>query len=208
MNALHPKILSVTASPGKERSLSLRIGREVLARLTKNSDASVIELDLSEGVIPYWGSAEVNASFKSPLARTDEERALLQKSDELCAELLQADTLVISTPMWNFSIPSQLKAWIDHIVRAGVTFQYGPRGPEGLLTGLKKVYVIESCGGDYSSPEAASVNHVGPYLRDIFRFLGAAEVSIISLNGTAIDPEKALSEARRQVDREFSLHEA
>ncbi len=107
-------------------------------------------------------------------------------SDELVAEVLAADEIVVATPMYNFAVPAALKAWIDHVVRAGKTFRYTATGrPEGLLAGKnKKVLAIVASGGSYKEAGLSALDHELPYLRFIFGFMGITDIHFIQVGGT------------------------
>ena len=117
--------------------------------------------------------------------RTAHAQAL---SDELIAELFAADTIVIGAPMYNFSIPTTLRAWFDHVLRPRVTFAYSEAGPQGLVTG-KKVIVIESRGGLYSEGPAQVMDFQEPYLRALLGFIGLTDVEFIHAEKIGFGPE-------------------
>jgi FMN-dependent NADH-azoreductase len=154
--------------------------------------------DLYKDSPEHWGSLQIQASNTAENQRTQKQKESLSQSDQYCSEVLSSNQIIIAVPMWNFSIPSVLKAWIDHIVRVGVTFRYTESGPQGLLTHLKKVYVVESAGGIYQGVNAR-LNHAGPYLETLFRFLGAKEVVSVDAHGTAIEKEKSRALAVEQI---------
>ena len=131
--------------------------------------------------------------------RTAEQRAVLEYSDGLIDELRTADTIVLGLPLYNFGVPSTLKAYFDHIARAGVTFRYTENGPVGLLTG-KKAYVLAARGGIYAgTPQDTET----PYVRDFLAFLGITDVEFVYAEGLAIGEatrESALAKAREQIE--------
>jgi FMN-dependent NADH-azoreductase len=130
---------------------------------------------------------------------TEVELAARALSDELIAELQAADTLVIGAPMYNFSIPTGLKAWFDYVLRPGKTFSYSEAGPQGLITG-KRVIIIESRGGHYSEGPAHAMDFQEPYLRTLFGFMGLTHVSFIHAEKLGFGPaarEAALVAARQ-----------
>jgi FMN-dependent NADH-azoreductase len=141
-------------------------------------DGEVIQRDLSTTTFPQI-TDDWNATHLEDSKLTPAQRSYLSTSDELIQELEAAETVVIGAPMYNFSIPSSLKAWIDQIVRLGKTIGYGPNGPQGLLT-KKKVVVITSRGGDYEkgTPRQA-FDFQEPYLRYILGFIGLTDVTFI-----------------------------
>lgn len=137
------------------------------------------------------GAVELQAALQHDVARG---QAALD-------EFLAADVVVIGAPMYNFTIPSQLKAWIDRIAVAGKTFRYGPNGPEGLAGG-KKIIIVSSRGGVYTpgSP-AAPLEHHESYLRAVFGFLGVTDITVVRAEGMAVSElrEKGLSSARKDI---------
>jgi FMN-dependent NADH-azoreductase len=160
------------------RLLTARAGEE----WKKNHpDGEVIHRDLSAIQIPPitddWGATRLEASELTP-----SQRAYLSTSDRLIEELLAANTIVIGAPMYNFSISSSLKAWIDQIVRIGKTLEYGPEGPRGLLE-AKNVIVITARGGSYEKGAAGEAfDFQEPYLRSILGFIGLTDVTFIHAN--------------------------
>jgi FMN-dependent NADH-azoreductase len=127
----------------------------------------------------------IAGAFSPPEYHTESHKKALALSDELVSELLEADEIILGTPMYNFSIPAALKAWIDHIVRAGKTFRYRADGtPEGSLAG-KKMLVIVASGGSYDERSGMSaLDHEVPYLRFIFGFMGITDVHVMQAGGT------------------------
>ena len=182
-------VLFVEASPMAENSASRAIARVVEEQLKMYAaDALILHRDLDASPVPHLNLAAIGA------LRAGGEAAKL--SDELVGEFLAADLLVIATPMWNFGVPSVLKAWIDHVSRAGKTFSYSEKGPVGLATG-KRAIVIVSSGGVYADGPR---DFVAPYLKSVLGFLGIVDVEIVRVEGTAM-PQlagEALEKARRQ----------
>lgn len=172
------KLLQIDSS-ARTSSITRQLTARFAAEWKENHpDGEVIHRDLSATRLPPitddWGAAHLEESKRTPA-----QQWYLSTSDELIEELQGADTIVIGAPMYNFSIPSSLKAWIDQIVRIGKTFGYGPNGPQGLL-GQKKVVVITSRGGAYEkgTPREAW-DFQEPYLRHILGFLGLTDVTFI-----------------------------
>ena len=158
----------------------------------------VVVRDLAKDPVPHLTAERFQAFLAKPEARTPEQQAIVDDSDRLIAELAQADTLVIGLPMYNFALPSTLKAYFDHIARAGVTFKYTDKGAVGLLTG-KKAYVIVARGGLYG-PQHLHTH----YVRDFLAFLGIIDVEFVYAEGLAVSPaakEAALAKARAQIAR-------
>ncbi|TNC46262.1 FMN-dependent NADH-azoreductase [Rubellimicrobium rubrum] len=135
---------------------------------------------------------------------SEEERAQVALSEELLEEFLAADTVVIGAPMYNFSLPTQLKAWIDRLSQAGRTFKYTETGPVGLAGG-KRVVIASSRGGMYAgTPMEAMVDHQEAYLLGVLGFWGITEVEIVRAEGTSMGPqavEQAMVSAQEQIDR-------
>lgn len=135
--------------------------------------------------VPHLDAARFGAFIAKPEERTAEQRAVVAYSDALIQELQQADVIVIGLPMYNFGVPSQLKAYFDHIARAGVTFKYTENGPVGLLSG-KRVYVFAARGGVYAG---TPLDTQTSYVRDFLRFVGITDVNFIYAEGLAISPQ-------------------
>lgn len=172
------KLLQIDSS-ARVSSVSRKLTAQFAEEWKKNHpQGQVIYRDLSTTALPpitdSWGATFVEESKHTPA-----QRAYLSTSDKLIEELQAADTVVIGAPMYNFSISSQLKAWIDQIVRMGKTFGYGAEGPRGLL-GNKKVFVITSRGGAYEKGSPAAVfDFQEPYLQAILAFVGLTDVTFI-----------------------------
>ncbi len=178
------KILIVEVSPNGGNSGSRTAAKHLVERLKDaNPDLTTISRDLAAHPIPHATGALVGTYFTPPEGRTAEQKELIRLSDGLVDELLAASIIVISTPMWNFSMPSVLKAWIDYVIRAGRTFNYTNQGPQGLVSG-KKVYLVMSSGGVYSSGPAASYDQLSPALKTQLGFIGLTDIEIIRVEGT------------------------
>lgn len=183
-------ILLLTSSPRAE-SLSTTIAVELADKLrAQNPGSTVVRRDLAASPLPHINEAFTTAIRKSADAHSAEEAAASKASDVLIDELLAADTLVIGTGLINFNIYSSLKAWIDHVVRAGRTFSYTENGPVGLAKG-KKAYIVLASGGVYSEGPAAALNHAVPYLKWILTFIGITDVETVYVEGLAMGPEAA-----------------
>ncbi len=183
------KILHIDSSILGANSASRQLTAEVVANLTAaNADATVEYLDLAVNAPPHLGADAIG--FRTgQAAATDAERAQNAISEQLVSQFLAADVLVIGAPFYNFTIPSQLKAWIDRVLQAGRTFRYTANGPEGLA-GDKQVIVVESRGGIYSTTEAGRAKeHQETFLQAIFGFVGITNVQFIRAEGLAMGPE-------------------
>ena len=187
MTIEHPlRIFELSASGRGNDSVSRMLTQEVIDALEqKNGAIEVIRRDLSTGV-SLVDEDWINANFTADEDRSSEQRQTLGESDALVAELQAADVLVIGAPIYNFGVPASLKAWVDMIARARLTFRYTEQGSEGLLTG-KKAYVVVASGG---VPVDSPVDFATPYLRQALKFVGITDVEIIAadqLNQNAAD---------------------
>ena len=183
-------ILFVTSSSRGSASYSNRVATNVLTELRgRDPNARVTVRDLGREPLPHINDDFVTATRGATMPQTDEQRALLARSEALVDELLAADVIVIAAPMINFSIPSNLKAWIDYVARAGRTFRYSEKGPEGLVTG-KQVIIVAARGGVYSGAGNA-LDFQLPYLKSVLGFLGMTDVEVLEVEGTAYGPEAA-----------------
>jgi FMN-dependent NADH-azoreductase len=182
-------ILHVTSSPRGGASYSNRVAARVLDELRqRNPGASVITRDLARDPLPHIGEDFVAATRSPAGPQSDAQRNLLALSDTLVDELLAADIVVIATPMINFTIPSNLKTWVDYVARAGRTFSYSEAGPKGLVTG-KHVILVAARGGVYAANPA--LDFQVPYLKGVLAFLGMTDVEVLEVEGTAFGPEIA-----------------
>jgi FMN-dependent NADH-azoreductase len=172
------KLLQIDSS-ARTSSVTRRLTAKIADEWIKNyPDGEVIQRDLSATALPLI-TDDWNATHLEESKRTPAQRSYLSTSDELVEELKAADTVVIGAPMYNFAIPSLLKAWIDQIVRIGKTIGYGPNGRESLLN-KKKVVIITSRGGAYEKGTATEAfDFQEPYLRHILGFIGLKDVTFI-----------------------------
>ena len=196
-------LLLVTSSLLGEDSKSTKIATEfVTAWKAANGPARLVHRDLAGGV-PHLTGEHMAAWMTAHQERSERQRLLVKESDPLIEEVEAADVIVIAAPMYNFSIPSTLKAWIDHITRAGRTFHYTANGPEGLLKN-KKVFVIAARGGIYTGDSPAKgYDFQEPYLRAILGFNGLTDVTFIHVEGQKLNPDAAeagIVQARKSVN--------
>jgi FMN-dependent NADH-azoreductase len=177
------KILQINSSARREASHSTRIASRIVARLRDaDPEATLTVRDLGSAPHPELDEAALAALFTPADKRTPEQSARVARDDALIEETKAADVIVLGVPMYNFGVPAQLKNWIDAISRAGVTFRYTEKGPEGLLGG-KHVYVALTRGGKYrNTPSDTQV----PYLQTVFGFLGMTEVHFVYAEGLAM----------------------
>ena len=190
-------ILQLNTSILSSNGESSRLANEFVAQLEADE---VIVRDLANDPVPHLNAERFGAFLAKPEARTLKQDAIVAYSDGLIGELKKADTLVLGLPMYNFGVPSTLKACIDHVARAGVTFKYTATGPVGLLTG-KKLYVLATRGGLY---EGTPRDTQTAYVREFFAFVGITDVEFVYAEGLAISDasrEAALSKARNSIER-------
>lgn len=191
-------ILLVTSSPRGAASHSTRVATELAQKLqAKTPGSTIVKRDLASQPLPHI-DADYSSGIYTPVeSRSERQQSVVGVSDAIVDELFAADSIVIATGLINFNISSTLKAWVDHIARAGKTFSYGTEGPKGLVTG-KKVYIVIASGGVYSSGPAAAFDHAVPYLKTALGFLGMTDVEVIRIEGVAMGPDaeaKAVSSA-------------
>lgn len=189
-----PNILRINSSARKDGSLSRELS-ELLADALAGDTGNVVVRDLADRPVPQIDASWVGANFTDPAERTETQREILKGSDALVAELHAADHIVIGVAMYNFTIPSSLKAWIDQIARARETFRYSEAGPEGLLKG-KTAWLVMASGGARLDSEA---DFATPYLRFILRFLGITDVRVIDAMGWPF-----LEDAQKDAVRELA----
>ena len=180
-------ILVINSSAAGRDSVSRVLVADAVAKLLQfNPNAKITHRDLGEKPPPHLIAQTLNGVRGT--ATTDTEFAARRLSDELIAELKAADTIVIGAPMYNFSVPTTLRAWFDHVLRAGVTFSYADGTVSGLLGG-KRVIVIESRGGLYSEGPAQAVDFQEPYLRHLLGFIGINDVTFVHAEKIGYGPE-------------------
>jgi len=193
-------ILLITSSPRVE-SYSTKVARSLAEKLaTRAPDSTVVVRDLIREPLPHIDNSFVVARALPPENLTAVQRAALTVSDMLLKELFAADTIVIAAGMINFGIPSNLKAYIDYIVRPGVTFKYGENGPEGLIKG-KKLYLVLARGGVYTRGPMQQLNFQDPYLRTTLGFIGLSDSEVITVEGVAFGPEAAERAVRAALEQ-------
>lgn len=193
------KILHIKSSVFNGQGQSSQLASEFVARLRdQHPSARALERDLVAEAVPHLDGARAGAFFAKPQERTAEQNAVVAYSDLLIAELRSADVLVLGLPMYNFGVPSQLKAWFDHVARAGETFKYTDKGAVGLVTG-KKAYVFATRGGVYGEHDFQT-----HFVRQFLGFIGITEVEFVYAEGLAMGEESrnkgiaaAQSRARR-----------
>jgi len=199
-------LLQLNSSIFSAGGQSSRLADEFVAAWRESHpDSEVIVRDLARDVVPHLDAERFGAFVAKPDERSDAQRAVLDFSDALIDELQHADVIVLGLPMYNFGVPSMLKAYFDHVARAGVTFRYTEKGPVGLLTG-KKAYVFAARGGLYAG---TPLDTQTAYVRDFLRFIGISDVEFIYAEGLNLGAEhKATALAQAQQTIQDLLPEA
>ncbi|MGR3503811.1 FMN-dependent NADH-azoreductase [Pseudaestuariivita sp.] len=183
-------ILKINSSGRVTGSHSRRLLDKLAAKLQSEAPgAQVIERDVSAGM-EFLDEAWIGANFTPADTRSDAQAARLQGSDALVAEVQAADTLLIAVPIYNFGVPAALKAWVDQICRAGVTFRYGANGPEGMLEG-KTAHLVVTSGGTRSGSE---IDFATGYMRHVLGFVGITDVRVIAADRLMAGEAEKLAE--------------
>ncbi len=197
-------ILHIDASSDTpESSHSRRLSAELVRKLSdKLPDVEVTRRDVTAEPPPHVGVGLRNGWSTDEAGRTPDAVQWVTRSEGFIGELKAADIVVIGSPMYNFTVPSTLKAWIDHVAIAGQTFRYTDKGPQGLLEN-KRAYLALSSGGVYTEGPAAGLEHLGTYLTGVLGFMGIGNVEIVRAEGVAMGPDKsaeALRAASARID--------
>jgi FMN-dependent NADH-azoreductase len=195
-------LLQINASINNGNGESSRLAKQFVAAFhQKHPKATIVVRDVAAAEpVPHLNAERFGAFITKPEVRSAAQQAVVTYSDTLINELKQADVIVLGLPMYNFGVPSQLKAYFDHIARIGETFEYTEKGPVGKLTG-KKVYVFAARGGVY---EGTPMDTQASYVRDFLRFLGISDVEIIYAEGLNMGPQSkqaALAKAEAEIAR-------
>ena len=195
-------LLQINASINHDNGQSSQLANQfVAAYRTRYPEATIVTRNVAAAEpVPHLNAERFGAFITQPDERSTAQHAVVAYSDTLISELKQADVIVLGLPMYNFGVPSQLKAYFDHIARAGVTFKYTDKGPMGLLTG-KKVYVFAARGGMYAG---TPMDTQTSYVRDFLRFIGMDDVEFIYAEGLAMSPqskEAGLAKAAAEIAR-------
>ena len=191
-------ILHLDSAITGDASVSRNLTAQIVARLTAADPAATVTYrDLAADEVPVIDGAWFQAVRVGTDNPTPEEQAQIRTSDTLLAEVQAADTLVIGLPIYNFSLPSQLKTWLDQIARAGVSFRYTEAGPEGLLTGKRAIVAYTAAG----TPIGSDMDHASGYLRHMLGFLGITDVTFVPADGLAFDREAGMARAQQAMDQ-------
>jgi FMN-dependent NADH-azoreductase len=194
-------LLQINASIHSEGGMSSQLAaRFVHAYRERHPDARIVRRDLASETVPHLSAERFGAFLSKPAERTALQRSVINYSDALIAELRQADVIVLGLPMYNFGVPSQLKAYFDHVARAGETFRYTDKGPVGLLSG-KKAYIFAARGGLYAGTALDTQTN---YVRDFLRFIGIEQIEFVYAEGLAISSESkaaGIAKAREKIEQ-------
>ena len=193
------RILVIESSARQQGSVSRELTQQFIANWQAAHPADQVQVrDLAAEPVPHLDATLLGGWMTPSEQQHDAEKAALARSNQLTDELLAADVLVLAAPMYNFAIPSTLKAWLDHVLRAGVTFKYTETGPQGLLTG-KRAFVLTARGGIYAG---SALDHQEPYLRQVLAFIGIHDVQFIHAEGLNLGAEfseKGLAQAKAKL---------
>lgn len=189
------QIIEISSSGRRNGSVSRQLCTDLIAALVRRHGAvDVTRRDLSDGM-PFVDEAWIEANFTPEESRKESQHKSLLYSDLLVSELKIADVLVIGVPVYNFSISAALKAWIDMIARAGLTFRYTENGPKGLLEGKKAYLVVATGGVEVGGP----IDFATPYLRHILSFVGITDVEVIAADKLNSDTAGSMDRASASI---------
>lgn len=193
------RVLVIESSARQEGSVSRQLTADFVAQWQAAHPQDQVQIrDLAKQPVPHLDETLLGGWMKPVEQQSEAEKAAAARSKHLTDELLSADVLVLAAPMYNFGIPSTLKAWLDHVLRAGLTFKYTETGPQGLLTG-KRAFVLTARGGIYAG---SGLDQQEPYLRQALSFIGIHDVQFIHAEGLNMGgefSEKGLAKAREQL---------
>ncbi|WP_343674526.1 NAD(P)H-dependent oxidoreductase [Chitinophaga sp.] len=180
------RILYLISSLQGENSYSTKLSKAIIGKVIEKYPGSTVEeVNLVEQEVPHLNPTILQAMFTPGEQLTAAAKETLRYSDQAVRQLMAADIIVIGAPLYNFTIPTPLKSWIDHVTRAGITFGYNEHGPVGMVTG-KKVYVAMSSGGIYSEGPGKAHDFVAPYLKAFLGFLGMTDLTVFRAEGVKV----------------------
>ncbi|WP_299620994.1 NAD(P)H-dependent oxidoreductase [uncultured Tateyamaria sp.] len=185
-------ILHIDSSARTEGSVTRDLSAQIVAQLGGN----VIRRDLTDA-LPQITENWVNANFTPADQRDAVQRDTLALSDTLIEELKAADTIVIGAPVYNFGVPAALKAWVDLVARAGVTFKYSETGPVGLLEGKRAIIAVATGG----TPVGSEIDFASGYLRHIMGFIGIHDVEVIAADRVMANGPVAIADAKAEIEK-------
>ena len=192
-------ILRLDASANPSASTSINLGNQLLEHIrAQNPQIEVRQRDLNQDA-QFIDADWIAANFTPAEKLGDSAKQRLAHSDELIAELHWADHILLTTPMYNFSVPATLKAWIDQVCRAGITFRYTAHGAIGLLDNKRVDIVVTTGGAALDSP----VDFLSGYLRQVFQFIGIESVNIIAAERMNIDSNESMTRALQKIEQHY-----
>ncbi len=189
-NLKNMQLLRIDSSTRIQDSHSRKVADEFQIQWQSNHPTGrVVKRDLAQNPPPHLSDLTIQGFYTPEEAKTPELKQALQLSDELIAEIKASDTVIISLPMYNFGIPSSLKAYIDHISRVNQTFEITEQGEfKPLISNVKHLVFITSSGAVFSNPQMQAMDYMTPYLKTIFGFLGISSMDVLAIEGTSMDP--------------------
>ncbi|MBF6057060.1 FMN-dependent NADH-azoreductase [Thiomicrorhabdus heinhorstiae] len=200
-------LLQIDSSAAGAQSHSKALA-EYFAEKWKNnrSGTKTLEVNLAADQPPHIDGNMIGAMYTKPDQRDEQQTQTLALSEQYLEQLRETDSIVISSPMYNFGIPSVLKAYLDHVTRVGETFVYGENGPEGLLKN-KKAYLFISSGGNYTQPPLDQMNFVTPYLKTVLGFIGITDITVFETPNMGMGDEavaKSIENTKAKIDEIFA----
>ena len=188
-------ILRIDASARTSGSVSRDLTARIIDRFEANGETKVVNRDLATP-LPLLTEEWIGANFTPAADRTSEQADTLALSDTLISEIQAADVLVIGLPIYNFGVPAALKAWVDLVARAGVTFKYSETGPVGLLTGKRAIVAVASGGTEMGS----DIDFASGYIRHVLGFIGISDVVFVAADRLMVDADASLTTAHTAVE--------
>ncbi len=193
------KVLVIQSSALNETSNTRLLTNKLLERLGRDSKLDISTRDLAQNPLPHLSDRTLGAFFTPAEQRSEEQQQIIALSDELVTELMASEILIIAAPMYNFGVPSTLKAYFDHIARAGVTFKYTETGPVGLVQNTQ-AYIVTATGGIHAG---TARDFVAPYVETFLRFLGINAVDTFAAEGMSMadTKEKSLNQVISSIEQ-------
>ena len=201
-----PRILQINSSIFGSNGQSSQLSHYLVGQIQAKQTVELTYRDLAAEPLPHLSAETLQALTTAPTERNSDQQAIVTIADTLIRELKEADVVVLSAPMYNFAVPSVVKAWMDYVARAGVTFEYTATGPVGLLDNKKVVYVISSRGGIHQGKPTDSQT---PFVNTFFNFLGLTDIRWVYAEGInmAGHKDEALAAAKSTIDGYLSNHQ-
>ena len=190
------KVLKINASARFQDSISRELVDEVIQKFKNLENVEVLDRDLTNGV-SLLTEAHIQAFYTNPDERSEAQVEILRESDQLVNELIEADTVVIGVPIYNFGVPASLKAWADLVARVGITFSYTQEGPKGLIAD-KPVYLVVTSGGTAVQSE---IDYASRWLTHFLSFIGLTNTKIIDSSQMMVKGEDVIQLAKNDIER-------